>query len=1006
MPFAALSRPDYAEIVASPLTFRVLGAVEVHRDGLAVHLPSSRQRAVLAALLVHAGRPVRGDALVAAAWDDALPANPRAALHTVLSRLRAALGPGSITSEPAGYRLAVEPEAVDAARFEMLHRRAREAPAESARGMLERGLRLWRGPAYAEVADSDFAAAEAVRLDELRATCIEDLAEARIEVGDVATAVAALEAFVEQEPLRERARGLLMTALYHAGRVSEALDSYHGYRRLLVDELGLEPSPALRELQQRILNHSVDTGSALRPAPRTPVVAPWPVTEGTFLGRDDEAATLVELATGHRLVTITGVGGVGKTRLVAEALTALAGKLALPATVVELASVDDNRVDTAVAAALEIGSAWGGAREAVLDYLSVVPALIVLDNCEHVLGNVQPLVQAVLRRCPDVRVVATSRQRIGLAAEQVLPLDPLPTPAAGAAGAELTAAVRLFTDRARRVRPAFALAGGAVPAVAEICRRLDGLPLAIELAATRAATLGVEPLLERLDDSLDLLGDADAGGEQSLRATIDWSYSLLDEDDRLLFAALATFEGDVDLDGAEHAVAGLVGRPAAVGLARLVEASLVAAHEAGGRVRYRLLEIVRAFARERLAESGVERDVRLAHARWVRSVIRAAAAAAVGPGDTVSAVLRADTAAGIRAAAVWALREEEAQLAGEITGTLMLATVHWQLRRDLLDIVRQVADDPVVGRTPAAALARAAGAFAAIWQGDLEIGERAARAALETAREPDERFLALCALGVGTIYSGEHDASRRWWRELLAVEGLAVTRHVDGHASLALIACYEGKIPEAREHADRATAVAEAVGSTSYRAFARYADAKVTAAADYAAGVPLLVAATRDAERAGAEFAGGLAAGALAAALTRLGRTAEARDVLGPLLKLWLRLAAWPQLWTTLRILAEWLARNDRCEEAALLLAAADQAPSAPAIAGTDTERYARLGEMLRERLGPETHQKIATLAAVLPRTHLVDRARAELSGRGAGEPPDSAVGGRPEGGGPGRIIK
>lgn len=995
--------------MASPLTFRVLGALEVHRDGRAVHLSSYRQRAVLAALLVHAGRPVPADVLVDAAWGDALPANPRAALHTVLSRLRGVLGPPAIASEPAGYRLAAAADAVDAARFEALHRRARDAPAETACSLLEDGLRLWRGHAYAEFADRDFAAAEAVRLEELRNACVEDLAEARIEASDVGPAIADMEAFVEQQPLRERARGLLMTALYRAGRVTEALESYHGYRRLLVDELGLEPSPALRELQHRILNHGVGTAQSRKP-PRTPAAASWPVADGTFLGRDDEAANLVELATGNRLVTVTGVGGVGKTRLVAETLPALADRLALPASVVELAGVDGGTVDTAVAATLGIGSAPDGPLVAVLDYLSVVPALVILDNCEHVLDGVRRVVQAVLRRCPAVRVVATSRRRIGLAAEQVLPLDPLPLPHPETATVELTAAVRLFADRARRVSPRFAVSGGAAASVAEICRRLDGLPLAIELAATRAATLGLEPLLERLNNSLDLLGDAERGREHSLRATIDWSYSLLDEEDRLLLAALAAFEGDVDLDGAEQAVAGLVSRPVPVGLARLVESSLVVAKDAGGhvgsRARYGMLEIVRAFARERLAESGVERDVRLAHARWVRSVMRDAAAAAVGPGDTVAAVLQADTAAGIRGAAAWALREGEAQLAGEITGSLMLATVHWQLRLDLLGIVRRVGDDPAVACTAAAPLARAAGAFAAVLQGDLEIGERAARTALETAAGPDERFLALCALGVLTIYRGEHDASRRWWNQLLAVDGLPAARQVDGHASLALIACYDGDLVDARQHADRATAVAGAVGSVSYRAFARYADAEVTAAADYAAGVPLLVAAARDADRAGAEFTGGLPAGALAAALTRLGRTAEARDVLGPLLERWLRLAVWPQLWTTLRILAEWLARNDRYEEAALLLAAADRAPSAPTIAGEDVERYARLDELLRDRLGPEILTKIASLAAALPRTDIVDRARAALSGRDSGEPPDPPVGRLPEGGAAGRVAE
>lgn len=603
-------------------------------------LPSLRQRAALAALLVRSGRPVSGDTLVEAAWGDALPVNPRAALHTVVSRLRTALGVDTIRNEPAGYRLVVDPDAVDAACFESLCGRARDAAPGHALGMLERALALWRGPAYEEFADRAFASAEAVRLDELRLASVEDLAELQLEVGDVTSALSAMEAFAQEHPLRERARGLLMTARYRAGRLGAALDAYRDYRRVLVDELGLEPSPALRDLQQRILNHEVESGVPARPAPASTTVR-WLTTDAIFLGRDGEAEALITLAAQHRLVTVTGVGGVGKTRLVAETLPRLATQLGLAATVVELAGVDADQVDTAVATALRVGPTPGGAQEAVLDYLSVVPTLLVLDNCEHVLNRAQLFVRAALRRCAGLRVVATSRQRIDLPAEQVLPLEPLPAPQPDSA-AEFTAAVRLFSDRARRVRPTFSLGDADLPTVAEICRRLDGLPLAIELAATRAATMGVEPLRERLDRVLDLLGADARPGERSLRATLDWSYGLLDESDRRLLAALGAFESDFAVDDAEHVVAGFAGGPTAVGLARLVDASLVVAHGPASTMRYRLLDIVRAFALERLTEMGGEREVRLRHARWVRSVVQAAADAAVSPGDAVSAALQAE----------------------------------------------------------------------------------------------------------------------------------------------------------------------------------------------------------------------------------------------------------------------------------------------------------------------------------------------------------------------------
>jgi predicted ATPase/DNA-binding winged helix-turn-helix (wHTH) protein len=965
-------------VASAQLTFGVLGALEVHRDGAAVPLPSSRQRAVLAALLVHAGRPVPGDTLVEAAWRDELPANPRAALHTVLSRLRTALDADAIRHEAAGYRLAITSDAVDATLFETLHRAAREAPATEAVGLLDRALALWRGPAYAEFADRVFAAAEAVRLDELRLACLEDLAELRLEIGDVSAALTAMESFVDEHPLRERARGLLMMARYRAGRVSEALDTYHEYRNVLVDELGLDPSPAIRDLHQRILNHEVTPSPPARQSHPASTVR-WLATDAPFLGRNNEAAELLELGARHRLVTVTGAGGVGKTRLVAETVSALAGQLGLPVTVVELAAVDDDGVDSAIAAAMGVGSSHGNPREAALDYLSVLPALLVLDNCEHVLTGLRPFVHTALRRCAGLRVVATSRQRIGLPAEQVLPLEPLPTPEVDAEAAELNVAVRLFADRARRVRPAFGLTDADVPAVAEICRRLDGLPLAIELAATRAATLGIEPLRRRLDSSLDLLGGGGRTEERTLRVTLDWSYGLLDEADRTLFAALGVFEGDFDLDAAEQMTGGLAGRPVAVGLGRLVDASLVVARQAVGTVRYRLLEVVRAFARERLAEANVEPDIRAAHARWVRAMMRAAAEAATGPGDDPLAASLID-AADVRAAALWALRHGEPELAGDITGSLMFATVHRDMRVDLIDVVRLIGEEPAVEAAPSGALARAAGAFAATLQGELEMGEHSARAALIAARSANERYLALCALGVVAIYRGDYDSSRRWWRELLTVEELQPAQLVDGHASLSLLAAYEGEVSEARQHAARAMAMAEASGSPPCIAFASYAAAEAVAAADYATGVPLLETAVREVDRAGADFSAGLAATALAAALTRLDRTAEALDVVGPLLERWLRLAAWPQLWTTMRILAELLVRNDRPEEAALLLAAAVRAPSAPAIAGTDIARYARLDHELRQRIDAQAYEKIATLAAFLPRTAVVDRARAAVA--------------------------
>src|ERR1022692_2985744 len=291
----------------------VLGSLEVCRDGVPVPLPSGRRRAVLAALLVRAGRPVPADALVEAAWEDQLPADPRSALHTVLSRLRAALGDGVLRTGPAGYLLDLVHGALDAARFEALRSQAAGTLAAQAAALLDEALALWRGPAYAEFADRDFARPEAVRLDELRLTTVEDRAELSLELGDATSAVTTMDALIAGHPLRERARGLLMTALYHAGQPTQALERYRDYRALLADELGLDPSPALRDLEVRILGHDLP---AAPPAHRRVPAAPaWLITSTAFVGRDDDTAALLDAVGAHRLVTVTGTGGVGQTRV-------------------------------------------------------------------------------------------------------------------------------------------------------------------------------------------------------------------------------------------------------------------------------------------------------------------------------------------------------------------------------------------------------------------------------------------------------------------------------------------------------------------------------------------------------------------------------------------------------------------------------------------------------------------------------------------------------------------
>lgn len=703
----------------------VLGPLEVAVGGVPVKIAGGRLRALLVRLALDPGRYVGTVLLADDLWGDAAPADPGNALQSLVSRLRRALGRAdAIAYGPAGYRLALPPEAVDAVRFERLAHAGREALAAGdpagARRRLDEALALWRGPALADVADAPFATAPAHRLEELRLEATEDRVEAELAeggpvggarapgghaTGRSSAAVPELEALTAAYPLRERPRALLIRALCAAGRQSEALAAYEEFRALLAEELGVDPSERLRELHVAVLRGDVagcdgtrvsgGSGAAsgssgpygtrpggagdasgsyrTRPGPGDTRTAPGadagPLAPDepappartnlraaltSFVGRDDEVRRVRALLGGSRLVTLTGPGGAGKTRL---ATTAAAGLLdASPGGVwlVELAPVtggDD--VPFAVLGAL-------GQREtAVLDNrhlpprdvltrltdaFAAAPTTLVLDNCEHVVSAAAHLADHLLRRCPDLRVLATSREPLGIDGEALCPVPPLglPAPAAadspggadspGAADSATAPAVRLFADRAHAARPDFAVGPGNAATVAEICRRLDGLPLAIELAAARLRSLPVEQVAARLDNRFRLLTTGSRTAlprHRTLQAVVAWSWELLDDEERRLAEWLSVFPGGAT----PESVAGVCGMDVVTALdllAALADKSLLQIAEAqqgaqgaqgaqaqpGAGPRYRMLETIREFGRDRLAEAGDLDRVRTAHAAY------------------------------------------------------------------------------------------------------------------------------------------------------------------------------------------------------------------------------------------------------------------------------------------------------------------------------------------------------------------------------------------------------
>ena len=947
------------------LEFRVLGTLQADRDGSGLPLPSLRQRTLLAALLTRAGRTVPADMLVEAAWGERLPDHPKAALQTVLSRLRTALGAGLISADISGYRLNVTADCVDALRFEALRERAAHAPDAAAAVLLEAALALWRGPAYAEFADRDFASAEAARLNELRAVTVEDYADISLRSGRAADAIAHLEALQASEPWRSRCVELLMRALSGSGRAVEALGVYDRHRRGLAAELGLDPSPALQDLQSRILRNELPEAS--RPAPQPPR---WFAVSTPFVGRNTEVAALVGAICDNRLVTVTGIGGVGKTRLAAESLGEITARLGMPVAVVELGAVPAGGVDAAVAAALGVDARDGTPRAAVGEYLGAGSQLLVIDNCEHVLAGARELIQALLRACPRIRVIATSRHRLGLPDEQVLPLDPLLTETADAPAELLrdTAPVRLFTDRMRRVRLGLAVTAETVALSAAVCRRLDGVPLAIELAAAQAAAIGLAPLLDRLGD-LDVLADADGG----MRAVLGRSWTLLTRGEQELLARLSVFAADFDLDAAEH-----VGGPdAAVHLARLADASLLQVTHEQGQAKCQMLTIVRAFAAERLRADCADGAARTAHARWIRDLAAAAAAdvRAGGVGDPLHRLLscRADLLAAVHGA----LDAGQVELAGAITAALGWCT-HWVRDAELLRLARDVARDPRLPATPVAALAGASGSMAAAELGELDEAYRLGTRALAIASTSEEQCLALTAVGVICIYRGEHEESTGYWQRLLELPATPTSMRADALSSLALLACFRSDQAAARQYAQRAVAAARDAGPTG--AFATYTMGEVRLREDPAAAVEILELAVSQAEAGGTTQIAEVARIALISALVRLGRHRQALQVFPDLLHQLRRRSGWPQLWTSLRILAELLEALGCPRDAALLLASASTDPSAPPVTGDDIPRYHDLQHRITSQIGADAHQRLVDQAALLSRVQVLDRALTALA--------------------------
>jgi predicted ATPase/DNA-binding SARP family transcriptional activator len=618
----------------------MLGPIEVEdADGKAVAVSGTKQRAVLAILALNAARPVPVETLVDAVWGSEPATDARNTLQHQVSRLRKTLGRETVASQGPTYVLDISPEDVDAVRFERL---ATEGRAElrlgdirAASTVLRRAEQLWRGPALEEF-DGEWARADAVRLEQLRLDVLEDRVDADLRLGRHREVVGELESSVREHPYRETLWAHLIVALYRCGRQADALAAYQQARTLLAAELGIDPGPELRDLEAAVLRHdpaltwSPVDGS---PAPaRSAVQGSLPIPLTSFVGRETQLTQVRRAVGEHRLVTLTGAAGSGKTRLAIETASALREDFADGVWMVELEPLADAAaVPQAIASALAGGTAGrlsasaddgpASAGAGLLEYLRPRQLLLVLDNCEHLLPGVTEWAQLVLTACPRLHVLATSREPLGIVGEIHWLVPPLTVPSASVddlATLAATESVRLFEERARRVS-AFELTADNVATVAGLCRHLDGLPLAIELAAARTKALPVSYIATELSNRFTLLvspGRTLPARHHSLRATIDWSYDLLDERERTLFDLLAVFEGGCSIEAAMALarVGGIDPAGTLDVLTLLVDKSLIVPEAAGPLSgRYDMLETLREYGREQLESAGLRAEASRAH---------------------------------------------------------------------------------------------------------------------------------------------------------------------------------------------------------------------------------------------------------------------------------------------------------------------------------------------------------------------------------------------------------
>ena len=980
------------------LDIRVLGSIELARNGVPVPVGGSKPRLALAVLAAHSGSVVSTDRICDELWGDQQPAEPPAVLQSHLSRLRRLLRPDAgIVARPPGYMLEVSRDTIDAGRFELLCERASGASdPRAAVDLLEGALALWRGPAFDEFTDREWAVPVAARLNELRANAGEQLFEARLHLGVDVRLVGDLERAVVEQPLREQLWCQLIVALYRSGRTAEALRRAESYRVLLRDETGLDPSPVFRELEARVLNEDPSLAHGIhesrRPSPRRRSGETTPL-----VGRDRELSELTSLVGSQRMVTLIGPGGVGKTKLAKRLANELWDEFDGAVFVIELAAVHDPAsIVVALASATDVQQRQHlSVEETLIEYLRSRRALVVLDNCEHLRATVATLTERFLNSCPNMTFLATSREVIGLPGEQVWRVGPLEVPSEGsgtAVVAEVPAA-RLFVERAIAARPGFALGPDNVADVVRIVRRLDGLPLTIELAAARVRAMSVSALAERLENGFQLLSGAQpsvAFRHRTVDDLVAWSYDLLEPDEQVLFARLSAFTGAFELDAVEGVCGGqdLEVTKIPMLLANLVDKSMVQVSDEGN-PRYRLLETLQEYGRDRIGDIGERDELRGRHARWYLNLAERCAQGLAGSDESNAVALLDREFKNLRAAYLWSIEHADVDVALRLVAALREYAFRC-MHAEISGWADTAAQLPDAGEHPRYPLVVAVGAYGRFVRGDLEGTIRLGQHAVEAADRlhVDSSGLAERALGNAWFYQGEASRGMHWMDLMVeSAETGSAARLAHAYYMRSVAYSSVGDTTSGIRLAEMSHDAAASSGSPTARAQALYAGGVALTASDPAGAADLLQRAADVARDAGNRWIQAFALTEVLWLEASQGRPREALQRYADVIDLWYRGGDWANQWLSLRHVFGILVQLRAELGAATLHGALTAAGAAYALpfGAVDAERISLLVDDLRNQLGGAAFASAVRRGASLSDGEIVDFVHGQIAALSTG---------------------